>query len=160
MLRKSQHWSDLRKNKHKNQHLQNAWNKYGESRFTMVPLENVNTENMYSREAYCISQIDKEFSMNLGPVVGDEIKITATEESRKRYSQARKDYFAGDPANRFKHMAALRKTWEDEEIRASINYSKRHLSPEQANEIRRKRISGMKPQQIANEMNMCRSVIS
>ena len=34
----SQHRSDLRKNKHKNSHLQNAWNKYGEKYFIMYPL--------------------------------------------------------------------------------------------------------------------------
>jgi group I intron endonuclease len=34
--RKSKHKSDLRRNKHDNQHLQNAWNKYGEANFEFV----------------------------------------------------------------------------------------------------------------------------
>jgi len=39
--RKSQHISSLRKNKHTNIYLQNAWNKHGESNFKFEALEEI-----------------------------------------------------------------------------------------------------------------------
>lgn len=49
--RKSEHLSQLRKNKHHSQHLQRAWNKYGEENFRFVILEKLKKEdNCYDIE--------------------------------------------------------------------------------------------------------------
>ena len=40
----SKHLSILKKNKHKNKHLQSAWNKYGETAFTFEVIEQFDSE--------------------------------------------------------------------------------------------------------------------
>lgn len=68
--RKEQHIRELRKNKHGNSHLQNAWNKYGEDSFIFIKLEDVEeTDNLCEREVYWITQkktLNPEFGYNLG----------------------------------------------------------------------------------------------
>jgi len=51
--RKKQHFSDLRKNRHCNKHLQRAFNKYGEGAFQWLVIETT-TEDLAFREKYWI----------------------------------------------------------------------------------------------------------
>lgn len=46
----------LRNNRHSNEHLQNAWNKYGENNFNFEILELCNEDVIDSREQYCIEK--------------------------------------------------------------------------------------------------------
>lgn len=66
--RLSRHKSVLRHNKHDNNHLQNAWNKYGESNFKCTILEYVENENdLDSREQYYINKFnsfDEDYGYN------------------------------------------------------------------------------------------------
>lgn len=60
--RKWNHTSNLRTGRHKNTHLQNAWNKYGADKFIFVILENdISIEELTKRELYWI---DKKGSLN------------------------------------------------------------------------------------------------
>jgi group I intron endonuclease len=66
--RKSRHFSELRNNKHNNAKLQNAWNKYGESSFIFVVVEELEktadlltVENVWLKE-----HVGKEYCYNLG----------------------------------------------------------------------------------------------
>jgi group I intron endonuclease len=52
--RKGQHLSRLRANKHHSKHLQNAWNKYGESYFKVVEVESVDPLFATAREQFWI----------------------------------------------------------------------------------------------------------
>lgn len=52
--RKQGHIYDLRRGKHGNPYLQNAWNKYGESSFIFRCLEECSKENLYKREDYWV----------------------------------------------------------------------------------------------------------
>lgn len=52
--RKSQHFSDLRKGRHPNRYLQNAFNKYGEGKFEWIVLENCDNDMLAEREKYWI----------------------------------------------------------------------------------------------------------
>lgn len=47
-----EHRYALRRNIHRNKHLQNAWNKYGENAFAWMVLENVPAEHVLEREQY------------------------------------------------------------------------------------------------------------
>lgn len=68
--RKRRHIKDLQKNVHHSQHLQNAWNKYGENSFIFIKLEEVNDVNdLCEKEVHWILQknsLDRQFGYNLG----------------------------------------------------------------------------------------------
>jgi group I intron endonuclease len=67
-LRSCQHFSDLRKNIHKNPHLQSAWNKYGESNFRFIVLEECPQEELLKKEDEWIgikNSLDRNFGFNL-----------------------------------------------------------------------------------------------
>lgn len=49
------HRKELNGNRHHNEHLQNAWNKYGESQFTFNIIEECTVENIDEREIYWIN---------------------------------------------------------------------------------------------------------
>lgn len=59
--RRSQHFSQLRGNYHPNNHLQNSFNKYGESAFEFMILENCDDEKLNDNEKWWIGYFD---SMN------------------------------------------------------------------------------------------------
>jgi group I intron endonuclease len=66
--RKTRHFSELRTGKHNNKHLQAAWNKYGESSFIFVVVEEVSdpinildVENIWLKE-----HVGKEYCYNIG----------------------------------------------------------------------------------------------
>lgn len=53
-LRWNKHLSDLRKNRHHNQKLQRAWNKYGEGDFRFDVIEKCEAEDLVEREQFFI----------------------------------------------------------------------------------------------------------
>lgn len=55
--RKRNHFNTLRRNVHHNQHLQNAWNKYGEQAFIFEILEFVLEINCTAREQYWLNKL-------------------------------------------------------------------------------------------------------
>ena len=79
------HRSELRHNHHDNQHLQNAWNKYSESKFDYYVIEPCSEDILLEREQYYINTIKPEYNMN--PIT---TKPPMTEESRKKLSETRK----------------------------------------------------------------------
>lgn len=101
--RKSRHFSELRTQKHNNQHLQAAWNKYGEGAFEFVVVEWVDDvdklleiENKWLKE-----HVGKEYCYNMGrdataPALGltGELSPTwgykHTEEAKARIGAASK----------------------------------------------------------------------
>lgn len=68
--RKNDHWDKLRKNKHKNIHLQRAWNKYGEENFVFEILEECENKFLTSQEHYwatILNTHNREYGYNLRP---------------------------------------------------------------------------------------------
>lgn len=57
------HRKDLRDCKHANQHLQNAWNKYGEKSFHFSILENCEPEHCIAREQYYFDTLHPEYNI-------------------------------------------------------------------------------------------------
>lgn len=84
----SSHKCNLRRNKHINKHLQNAWNKYGEDNFKFEVVEICNNiEETYSKEIFYIekyesSNRDKGYNLSLGGEGSGEW----SEESKKKLS--------------------------------------------------------------------------
>lgn len=83
------HRAQLRHNKHGNEHLQRAWNKYGEENFDYCILETCDEEHQYEREQYYIDTCHPEYN------IADKVILPSfTEESRKKHSETRKRMFA------------------------------------------------------------------
>jgi len=86
--RKRDHWSVLRRDAHRNAHLQNAWNKYGEDAFAFEVLECWEPEFLVSMEQWWMNMLKPEY--NIAPVAGSSLGVTHTHETRKNMSKAKK----------------------------------------------------------------------
>jgi len=56
--RLQQHLYALKSNRHINEHLQNAWNQYGENEFEFLLLEEVNSDGLLVREQFWIDKLN------------------------------------------------------------------------------------------------------
>lgn len=90
--RKSEHISKLRRGVHINKKLQAAWNKYGEHNFEFViALSVLKPEEIEAIEQQFLNDLKAvETGYNLAPVAGNTAGWRATEETRKRMSEAAK----------------------------------------------------------------------
>lgn len=87
--RKWSHISSLRKNKHKNQFIQNSWNKYGENVFIFEIIEIVDKkENLIIREQYWIDNLSPTF--NFAKTAGSPLGVKHTNKSKQNMSIAHK----------------------------------------------------------------------
>ena len=84
------HRRALRRNRHHSIHLQNAWNKYGESAFEFLLIEIVeNKEELLSREQWWLDRLDTyKNGYNCTPLAGSHLGRKASDESRKKMSLA------------------------------------------------------------------------
>lgn len=94
------HIRELKQNKHNNNHLQYAWNKYGESNFNfeMIEILTNDRQKLNDRETfwlnYYIKKIGRKNMYNLGPTGNIN---TMSEESRKKLSEKLKLYCKNNP---------------------------------------------------------------
>jgi group I intron endonuclease len=85
-----EHWYLLRNNKHRTPHLQAAWNKYGESAFAFVPLQNCAPEECLTLEQQWLDRF-KESGIavyNARLVAASQLGMKHTDEARRRMSIA------------------------------------------------------------------------
>jgi len=87
------HRNELRKGVHKNEHLQNAYNKYGEKCFNLLIVEICNIDEQYLREQYYIDLLQPVYNKER-----DVLTHIPTEETKIKLSEANKKYYA-DPEN-------------------------------------------------------------
>lgn len=91
----SYHKSSLIKNLHSNNHLQKAWNKYGEENFEFEIIEECSSEKdiLLSREQFYIDTLKPEYNIlriagsNQGRIYGEETRI---KQRSKRYTKESK----------------------------------------------------------------------
>jgi group I intron endonuclease len=92
----SQHKSTLRHNTHKNRHLQNAWNKYGEENFEFIVIEHHSyPEKILMRENKCIRLYNPEYN-NIR--VNPEVRFVHSEETKRKIGLKSKEKFIKNPA--------------------------------------------------------------
>src|SRR6266581_245567 len=102
-IRKYNHWSTLRRDIHRNQYLQRAWNKYGPDAFTFEVLEYVLPMSLTAREQYWLNKlkpfgkkgfnIDREAGSPLGrkhtpEAIENMRRVQSSPEARERKRQA------------------------------------------------------------------------
>lgn len=87
------HLTKLRKNNHTNIHLQNSWNKYGESNFKFSILEFCTPDKLNEREIYYINRSMSnffEYGYNKNAGGGGNHGWVPSDETRKRISESHK----------------------------------------------------------------------
>jgi group I intron endonuclease len=81
--RRHDHRKLLRYNKHSNQHLQRAWNKYGEENFVFATIERCLPELCLGREQHWIDyyrSYDRRYGYNISPTAGSCLGTRMSEE--------------------------------------------------------------------------------
>lgn len=88
--RRDVHISTLRRGEHRNNHLQNAWNLYGEQAFEFKVLEGCPTELCIEREQFWIDfyhEIDPGRLYNIALVAGSCLGVKKSDEVKRRISE-------------------------------------------------------------------------
>ena len=103
------HRRELRKGVHKNEHLQYAYNKYGEECFTFEVIELCDIDKQYSQEQHYINLLQPTYNKEW-----DVLTHIPTEETKKKLSEANKKYYS-DPDNlkkRYKTIYRFNESFE------------------------------------------------
>lgn len=127
VFRKYQHFENLKKNKHVNRYLQNAWNKYGEQNFEFIIIEP--TIELLEREQYYLDMFTpykKGVGYNIEKTVsGNTIKIRKNK--RKNQSDVNKRKNVEKQKQRIKSMWKHRKFWAKGEDKTNAKLSTRDV---------------------------------
>lgn len=117
--RKIDHWKSLRRSKHHNKYLQNAWNKYGESAFEFRIIGICLIEGLIRIEQHLLDDLKPEY--NISPTAGSPFGVKRSEETRAKMSADRKGRIHHTPEARAKLSAALKGRPFTSEHRAKIS---------------------------------------
>jgi group I intron endonuclease len=79
--RKYSHRRALRAGTHRSRFLQRAWDKYGESAFEFVEIENCSLEQMVAREQYWMDELNSVF--NVQPAADSSLGVKRSEEFKE-----------------------------------------------------------------------------
>lgn len=83
--RNRQHWNALKRGDHDNDHLQNAWNKYGPDVFVFVVMFFCDNDKLIEYEQYCLDYFKPEY--NISPTANSTLGTKRTEEAKERQRQ-------------------------------------------------------------------------
>lgn len=87
--RKYDHFGSLKANRHKNAHLQNAYNCYGTKNFRFCIIECVtNKKDLIEREQHYIDTMNPEYNIN--PNASSQLGMKRSEKSKAKMSEAKK----------------------------------------------------------------------
>lgn len=118
-----QHKRELTSNKHGNEHLQNAWNKYGPEAFRFVLIAEYDNEaTMFLEERRLIQESDSLYNKVEGGLGGDRFKGLSEEQLtqyKKNLSKAQKKRYE-NPAERLKSNCFANLSKEEYEARLEI----------------------------------------
>jgi group I intron endonuclease len=151
----SVHVYTLNNNKHKNKHLQFAWNKYGKINFKFEIIELVHKEQLLLREQYWIDlykPYQKNIGYNMAKKAGNTAGIKASEQTRRKQSEAAK--------KRPKRILS-----EQERLKISERY-KGQIAPWSKlnwiiiNEIRTLYANGITQKNISKKYNIAQTTVS
>lgn len=152
------HVGGLLKNKHGNEHLQRAWNKYGEENFYFTILEEVELENQDEREKYWIQHCksyDPQFGYN--KTYGGEGGIP-TEETLLKLKKVKNTKEFLDKNRDFQTGVSLPKELS-KKIKASKQKNFKQFTRQEIEDIVKRRKNGEYYINIANDYGVCYNVI-
>jgi group I intron endonuclease len=112
------HRSLLRHNKHENNHIQRAFNKYGESAFNFRVIEECNPEKLIAVEQRYIDALRPEY--NISPTAGNCLGVKHTQKTKANMSAAQMGH---------KNNLGVKRTPEARENISRAHIGKKH-SPE------------------------------
>ena len=142
-----QHKKLLRKNKHYNSYLQNAWNKYGEQNFVFeilleCPEEKLNEEEIRLIKEYSTTKKDKGYNILIG---GDRSKHTVETKNKIRLARLGKNYLTPNIRQKIGEILSLKFNGKSnpmygkhhsDETKTKISYA--HLSENLSQETRQR----------------------
>ena len=129
--RKKEHFNALKNNAHKNKHLQNAWNKYGENNFRFSILECVEPTSLITREQYYMDlykSYDRKLGYNIAPKAGNTLGVIPSEETREKIRKkligkksTRVNYVVSDETKKNMSDSAKRKPPVSDETKKNLS---------------------------------------
>ena len=129
--RKKEHFNALKNNTHKNKHLQNAWNKYGEKNFQFSVLEYVEPTLLITREQYYMDlykSYDRKLGYNIAPKAGNTLGIVPSEETKEKIRKkligrksTRVNYVVSDETKKNMSDSAKRKPPVSEQTKKNLS---------------------------------------
>ena len=142
----------LNKNTHYNEYLQNAWNKYGCREFKFYTVENVDEEELLSKESFYIER-DMTWKRSLGfNIIRDPARGNHSQETKDKLSEIRKGiknpFYGKSHSENHKRMLSEqnsgdknpfhgRKHSSETRLKISKNHSRRKLSDSNILEIKK-----------------------
>lgn len=144
----SMHKAQLKRNRHDNDHLQKAYNKYGKDRFIYLVLERCSSDILNDREYYYCTLLDKDYLYNILPV-GDLFV--------ERFCNATKQIHTKRSADSYKSMLGVSHT---KEVQDRINLTalkNRGYSIDMINSIRKDFIDGLRQVELRKKYNLTAS---
>ena len=127
-IRWRDHRANLNKNRHCNNHLQRAWNKYGEDSFEFSEIEFVDLVDLITKEQHYLNLLRPEY--NICPTAGSSLGVTRifSDEHRRKIGAASRIYMKGkrlSEETKLKISTKLKGRTISEEIRQNMRVPKR-----------------------------------
>ena len=155
--RKNQHFKSLRDNKHFNKHLQNSYNKYGQSNFEWTILEYIERQenkkelkgSLLEKEQYFIDKLQVcTYGYNTAPIAGSTLGIKfgpQPDEQKKKMVATRRKNDSYNHTEEWKKEQSVRSTGrvksKEEKLKLSIANKGKKLSEEHKKKLKNRVIS-------------------
>ena len=148
------HKIDLKSNRHDNDYLQKAWNKYGQENFVFQILEECSEEMLNERERYYIDlykTMNRDYGYNLKS--GGQDMNYVTEYVKNKISEGNKRYYEQNPEARLKNSIRAKKQWSNPDIKAKITGKNSGMYGHKHTEEARRKIAGAHTGTISKNRN-------
>ena len=162
--RKNEHLKELRSNKHHNAHMQNSFNKYGESIFEFTIQDIVfDLESLVEREQFWIDYYksnDKTIGYNIREKAESNVDLVASAETRQRISNANKGKIISEETKVKLSIANKGKKYskpEETKLKLSIAHKGKIFSQDTKNKMSIARKKYLKENPITDEERKVRS---
>jgi group I intron endonuclease len=115
-VHKNRHIFNLRRGKHENDHLQKAFNLYGEAAFQFILIETLEPEDdeqLWSREQHFIDQLKPAY--NIAPRAGGTVGYKMTPEQLTKLKVRDEHRLPDSPETRRRKSEGLKQRWAEQE---------------------------------------------